>query len=129
MFNSTTPPQVEAGFPSPAADHTEGNLDLTRLVVRRPAATFFMRVVGGSMIDAGIADGDLVAVDRSIEPRDGDIVVAVVDGGFACKRVKRNGAEWALASDGVGPFIPIDPDRGVEIWGVVSWSLREHCHR
>ncbi|MEI6985194.1 MAG: translesion error-prone DNA polymerase V autoproteolytic subunit [Rhodospirillaceae bacterium] len=122
-------PQVEAGFPSPAADHTEGGLDLVRLVVKRPAATFFMRVVGSSMSGAGILDGDLLVVDRSITPKEHDIVVAVVDGGFACKRVERAGKGWVLASDGVGPTIPIDPDCGIDIWGVVSWSFREHCRR
>ena len=125
----TTQPQVTAGFPSPAADHTDGNLDLTRLVVKRPAATFYMRVLGCSMADAGIADGDLVVVDRSIEPRDDDVVVAVVDGGFACKRVRKIPGGWELCSQGDGPTIPIDPDRGVEIWGVVSWTFRQHCAR
>ncbi|MEI8395984.1 MAG: translesion error-prone DNA polymerase V autoproteolytic subunit [Rhodospirillaceae bacterium] len=128
----TMPPsvqQVEAGFPSPAADHTEGNLDLVRLVVRRPAATFFMRVAGSSMTGAGIGDGDLLVVDRSVSPRENDVVVAIVDGGFTCKRVRRNGQFWVLASDGQGPIIPIDPDAGVEIWGVVAWSFREHCRR
>jgi DNA polymerase V len=128
----TTPPpaqQVEAGFPSPAADHTEGNLDLVRLVVRRPAATFYMRVAGTSMVAAGIGDGDLLVVDRSVAPKEGDIVVAIIDGGFACKRIQRVGKAWALASDGDGPTIAIDPEQGVEVWGVVSWSFREHCRR
>lgn len=129
MFGIADQPRVEAGFPSPAADHTENSLDLTRLVVKRPAATFFMRVVGGSMVDAGIMDGDLVAVDRGIDPRDGDIVVAIVDGGFCCKRIQRTPTGWVMASEGAGPVISIDPDRGVEIWGVVSWSFRQHCHR
>ena len=121
--------QVEAGFPSPAADHTEGGLDLVRLVVKRPAATFFMRVVGSSMTGAGIADGDLLVVDRSVKPKEHDVVVAVVDGGLACKRVRRCGTGWLLASDGEGPSIPIDPESGLDIWGVVSWSFREHCRR
>ncbi|MEI7610777.1 MAG: translesion error-prone DNA polymerase V autoproteolytic subunit [Rhodospirillaceae bacterium] len=129
MFNVAAAPRVEAGFPSPAADYTEKAMDLNRLVVKRPAATFFMRVVGGSMAGAGIADGDLVAVDRSIEPREGDVVVAIVDGGFACKRLRRAGSGWALCSDGDGPVIAIDPERGVEIWGVVGWSFKQHCHR
>ena len=77
----TTPSTLEpavCGFPSPAADHTEGALDLVRLVVRKPAATFYMRVVGGSMAGAGIGDDDLLVVDRSLTPRDGDVVVAVL---------------------------------------------------
>ncbi len=128
----TTPPpaqQVEAGFPSPATDHTEDNLDLVRLVVRHPAATFFMRVSGSSMTGAGIGDGDLLVVDRSLTPHEDDIVVAVIDGGFTCKRVQKAGKGWVLASEGDGPNIKIDPDQGVEVWGVVSWSFREHCRR
>ena len=129
-FTTPTPvQQVEAGFPSPAADHTEDNLDLVRLVVRRPAATFFMRVAGTSMVNAGIGDGDLLVVDRSITPREGDVVVAVVDGGFTCKRIRRVGKAWSLASDGDGPEIQVDTDQGADIWGVVSWSFKEHCHR
>ncbi len=122
----TTLEQAACGFPSPAADHTEGALDLVRLVVKKPAATFYMRVMGGSMAGAGIGDGDLLVVDRSLTPRDGDIVVAVIGDGLACKRIAKNPAGWELASDGDGPTIVIDPDQGVEIWGVVTWSFKEH---
>ncbi len=118
--------QAACGFPSPAADHTEGALDLVRLVVRKPAATFYMRVVGASMAGAGIGDGDLLVVDRSLTPRDGDVVVAVVGDGLACKRVAKVADGWELVSEGDGPTIAIDPDQGVEIWGVVTWSFREH---
>ena len=133
MFNSpprsALPPQVEAGFPSPAADHTEGALDLVRLVVRRPAATFYMRVAGTSMLDAGIGDGDLLVVDRSVTPREGDVVVAAVGDGLALKRLAKSGAGWQLASDGEGPTLAVDPDQGVELWGVVAWSFKQHCNR
>ena len=122
----TNLPQATGGFPSPAADHTEGTLDLVRLAVRKPAATFYMRVVGASMAGAGIGDGDLLVVDRSLTPRDGDVVVAVIGDGLACKRAVKAGAGWELASEGDGPTIAIDPDLGVEIWGVVTWSFKEH---
>ena len=120
--------QAACGFPSPAADHTEGSLDLVRLVVRKPAATFYMRVVGGSMTGAGIGDGDLLVVDRSLTPRDRDVVVAVIGDGLVCKRITKALAGWELASEGDGPTIAIDPDQGVEIWGVVTWSFKEHRH-
>ncbi|MFZ4538475.1 LexA family protein [Propionivibrio sp.] len=126
---SALPPQVEAGFPSPAADHTEGVLDLVRLVVKRPAATFFMRVAGSSMVEAGIGDGDLLVVDRSVTAREGDIVVAAVGDGLAVKRISRDGEGWVLASEGQGANIRVDPELGVELWGVVSWSFRQHCVR
>ena len=127
-FHTAPPilPQAAGGFPSPATDHTEGSLDLVRLVVRKPAATFYMRVVGSSMAGAGIGDGDLLVVDRSLTPRDGDVVVAVIGDGLACKRVAKAGDGWELASEGDGPTIAIVPDLGVEIWGVVTWSFKEH---
>ncbi len=118
-------PRVEAGFPSPAADFAEESLDLVRLVVKRPAATFYWRVVGGSMTEAGIADGDLLVVDRSVSPQAGDIVVAVVGDGFSVKRLARKGTGWELQSEGDGPRIAIDPELGVEIWGVATWAFKE----
>ena len=126
---SNLPPQVEAGFPSPAADHTEGGLDLVRLVVRRPSATFYMRVAGSSMTGAGIGEGDLLVVDRSVTPREGDVVVAAIGDGLTLKRLARAGNGWTLTSEGEGPTIPVDPDQGVELWGVVAWSFKQHCHR
>ena len=97
-------------------------------MVRKPAATFYMRVVGSSMAGAGIGDGDLLVVDRSLTPRDGDVVVAVVGDGLVCKRIAKAATGWELASEGEGPAITIDPDLGVEIWGVVTWSFKEHRH-
>ncbi len=76
IFMATVP----AGFPSPAADYEEGKLDLNRHLIRNPAATFFVRVTGDSMVKAGIHSGDLLVVDRSIEPRDKNVVIAVVNG-------------------------------------------------
>lgn len=122
-------PQGFCGFPSPAADHTEDRLSLDALVVKRPAATFFMRVSGGSMVEAGIEDGDLLVVDRSLTAREGDIVVACISDGFAVKRLSKAPDGWALTSQGSGPTIKIDSDIGVEIWGVVSWSFKQHTNR
>ena len=86
---------VSAGFPSPAED-THETFDIVAHIVKHPAATFFMRVAGDSMIGAGIFDGDLLVVDRSIEAKPGDIVVAVVDGEFTIKRFRRNGSTIEL---------------------------------
>jgi DNA polymerase V len=71
---------VVAGFPSPAEQYLEPALDLNELLVKRPAATYFVRVQGDSMTGRGIHDGDLLVVDRSLDPRDGDVVIAAVDG-------------------------------------------------
>ena len=88
----TTPATVQCGFPSPAEDHAQKRLDLNELLINQPDATFFMRVRGPSMRDAGIDDGDYVVIDRSIEAKHGQVVLAVVDGEFTIKRLfKRAG--------------------------------------
>ncbi len=79
---------VVAGFPSPAEQYVEPPLDLNELLVKRPAATYFVRVAGDSMVGAGIQDGDLLVVDRSLRPADGDIIVASVDGEFTVKTLR-----------------------------------------
>ena len=79
---------VVAGFPSPAEQYLEPPLDLNELLVRRPAATYFVRVEGDSMVGAGIRDGDLLVVDRSLRPADGDVIIASVDGDFTVKTLR-----------------------------------------
>lgn len=120
---------VPAGFPSPADDHLEGRLDPTDLLVKRPAATFFCKAEGNSMAP-DIHDGDTLVVDRSVPPQPGDIVVASVDGGLTVKRLERAGENWQLvpANPAYAP-IPIDPDEGATIWGVVTFSISPHCQR
>jgi DNA polymerase V len=82
---------VVAGFPSPAEQYQETPLDLNELLVKRPAATYFVRVEGDSMVGAGIRDGDLLVVDRSLRPADGDIIIACVDGDFTVKTLRVGG--------------------------------------
>ena len=82
---------VVAGFPSPAEQYQETPLDLNELLVKRPAATYFVRVEGDSMVGAGIRDGDLLVVDRSLRPADGDIIIASVDGDFTVKTLRVGG--------------------------------------
>ncbi len=82
---------VVAGFPSPAEQYMEPPLDLNELLVKRPAATYFVRVSGDSMTGAGINDGDILVVDRSLRPADGDIIIACVDGDFTVKRLRERG--------------------------------------
>ena len=81
---------VVAGFPSPAEQYLEPPLDLNELLVKRPAATYFVRVEGDSMSGAGISDGDLLVVDRSLRPADGDVIIASVDGDFTVKTYRRD---------------------------------------
>ena len=113
--------RVPAGFPSPAEDYVEGSLDLNEHLIEHREATFFVRVKGQSMTGAGIADGDLLVVDRSLEAGDGDIVVAVVDGELTVKRLSRRSGRVRLLAEHPG-FAPIEFRDGQEltVWGVVT---------
>ncbi|MBO5642861.1 MAG: translesion error-prone DNA polymerase V autoproteolytic subunit [Kiritimatiellae bacterium] len=88
MAKSQIHGSVVAGFPSPAEQYLEPPLDLNNLLVKRPAATYFVRVQGDSMIGKGINNGDILVVDRSLDPRDGDIIIASVDGEFTVKTLR-----------------------------------------
>jgi len=121
---------VPAGFPSPADDHLEGSLDLHKLMVKRPAATFFCRASGESMVGAGIRDGDLLVVDRSIQPHDGDVVVATLDGGLTVKTLRKVEGGWQLASANPDfPNFPVCGEEGVQIWGVVTHAVSSFSRR
>lgn len=117
---------ISAGFPSPAEDFLEPSLDLNRMLVRNPASTFFARVSGESMRDAGIHDGDLLVVDKSIEPYDGCVAVCFLDGEFTLKRVKCDGQRVVLlpANERYRP-IEIGPEEDFAVWGVVTYSIQK----
>ena len=89
---------VVAGFPSPAEQYLEPPLDLNELLVKRPAATYFVRVQGDSMVGAGISDGDLLVVDRSLRPADGDVIIASVDGDFTVKTLRLGNGERGMGN-------------------------------
>jgi DNA polymerase V len=112
---------VSAGFPSPAEDDMSDKLDLNELLIKRPAATFFLRVCGSSMIKAGIHHNDILIVDRSLEPADGKIVIASVNGELTVKRLCIEGKKIQLRAEN-DAFKPIDISDGMElhIWGVVT---------
>lgn len=115
---------VPAGFPSPADDYIEDRLDLNQLLVQNKPATFFLRVKGDSMINAGIHDGDIIVVDRSIEPADRAVVVAVIDGELTIKRlVKRNGVAELHAENPKYAPIRFKEGQVLTIWGVVTSSV------
>lgn len=117
---------VRAGFPSPAADDHEQQLDLNAHLIQHPAATFFVRVDGDSMIGAGIHRGDLLVVDRALEATNGKIVVAVVNGEFTVKRLKKMGELCVLEADNPRyPSLPIDPSWDFQIWGVVTYVIHK----
>ncbi|MFH1007227.1 MAG: translesion error-prone DNA polymerase V autoproteolytic subunit [Candidatus Latescibacterota bacterium] len=112
---------VTAGFPSPAEHAIEGKLDLNKHLIQHPAATFFVRVTGESMIDAGIHPGDIAIVDRSLEPVDRKVVIAVLDGELTIKRLRIKDGEWTLLPENKH-FEPvrITDEMAFEIWGVVT---------
>jgi len=113
--------KIPAGFPSPADDHLEATIDLNRQFVRHPAATFFVRVKGFSMIKAGIHDGDMLIVDRSLEAQSGSIVIAVVNGDLTLKRLLIDGnGVWLMPEN--PEFQPLQITDGMElqVWGVVA---------
>lgn len=118
---------VQAGFPSPAQDYIAESFDLNREIVRHPAATFYARVHGDSMCDEGICDGDLIVVDRSLEPRDGDLTVCCIDGEFTLKRIQfRPGAVWLIPSNEQFDPILVTPDKQFEVWGVVTHTIKNN---
>ena len=121
--------RVAAGFPSPATDYMQDGLDLNEYLVQHKAASFLFEVKGDSMKNAGIMDGDKVVVDRSIEPRHGKIVIAVVEGEFTIKRLYRRAGRIELRPDNPAyPVISIAPDVQLEVWGVVVGALRRYIN-
>lgn len=118
--------RVRAGFPSPADDYVEGTLDLNELLIKNIPSTFFLEVQGLSMINAGIFEGDTLIVDRSIEPKHGDIVVAVIDGEHTVKRLYKRGGKIELRAE-IENFPPVQIKDGQElqIFGVVTSSIHQ----
>jgi DNA polymerase V len=118
---------VQAGFPSPAEDYVEGQLDLNEHLIHRPAATFFVHVTGESMTDIGIYPGDLLIVDRAEPVVHGKVVVAVLDGGLTVKLFERRGRSIILkaANPDFSPIV-LDEQQDVEliIWGVATSAVR-----
>lgn len=112
---------VSAGFPSPATDYMDKKLDLNELCIQNPSATFFIRVQGDSMQEAGIFEGDILIVDRSLRAKNRDIVVAVVEGDFVVKRYCPQGKKLFLIAENLN-YLPIIIEEGTnfEIWGVVK---------
>lgn len=119
---------VVAGFPSPAAQYTEEPLDLNALLVKRPAATFFVRASGNSMINAGIFDGDILVVDRSLIPADGAIVIACIDNEMTVKylRLEHNGNAWLMPANPEFPPIFCRSAQEMRIFGVVTAAIHKY---
>lgn len=117
--------RVAAGFPSPAEDYTTMHLDLNRELIKNPASTFYARVSGVSMIDEGINDGDLLVIDKSIEPYDGCLAVCYVDGDFTLKRFERH-SDYGLLVPANKEYKPIKitSENDFIIWGIVTYVIK-----
>ena len=117
---------VEAGFPSPAEDYVEQELNLHDYAVRHKAATFFVRAHGSSMVNAGIFDGDLLVVDRLETAEDGRVVIAALDGELTVKRlVRKDGKTWLAPENPNYPRFEITDHEYVHVWGVVTYVLHK----
>jgi len=120
---SDTP--VNAGFPSPAENHLENTMDLNKALVKNPSSTFYARVKGESMINDGVEDGDLLVIDRSVEPYENCLAVCFLDGEFTLKRVRLEGDELLLvpANEKFKP-IRVKKDNDFYVWGVVRYLIK-----
>ena len=121
-------PGIRAGFPSPAEDYLRESLDFNRDLIRHPEATFYGQIEGDSMEDAGINNGDIAVIDRSVEPQHGDVVVGYVNGEFTIKFLdlthrEEGYIELRPANKNYQP-IRIDENTKFEVWGVVVWTIK-----
>lgn len=115
-----------AGFPSPAQDYVESGIDLNRELVKNPAATFFGRVSGDSMTGAGIEDGDLIVIDKSLEASEGDIAVCFLDGEFTLKRIHiEKDVLWLMPENPKYKKIRVTADQHFMVWGIVTYSIKD----
>ena len=116
---------ISAGFPSPADDFLDASIDLNKILVTNKDATFYGRVKGDSMIDAGLSDGDLLIIDKSLEPKDGKIAVCFIDGEFTVKRIKiTNKCIYLVAENKNYKPIKVTDDNDFLIWGIVTTVIK-----
>jgi DNA polymerase V len=121
--------KISAGFPSPADDYIDGKIDLNEHLVAHPAATFFVRVEGDSMKDAGIFSGDILVVDRSLEARQNSVIVAILNGEFTVKHfcLTEHGVTLVPANTAYSP-VKISDEMDFEVWGVVTNVIHSFSH-
>lgn len=118
---------VAAGFPSPAQDYIDLKIDLNKELVQHPSSTFYAKVKGSSMIDAGVSNGDILVIDKSLEPRDGDMAVCFIDGEFTLKfiRIEPDAVYLVPANPEFQP-IKVTEENNFCIWGIVTYSIKSH---
>ncbi|MBA4275429.1 translesion error-prone DNA polymerase V autoproteolytic subunit [Flavobacterium sp.] len=117
---------VSAGFPSPAADFMETGIDLNKELSENPLATFYIRVNGNSMIDAGINDKDVLVVDRSLEPQNNKIAICFIDGEFTVKRIQvEKDCLYLMPENPNYPAIKVTEENQLIIWGIVTYVIKK----
>ena len=119
---------IKAGFPSPAQDYLSGTIDLNRELIRHRETTFLARVSGNSLQDAGICDGDIIVIDKSLEAKNGDFVVAFVDGEFTLKEFRFDEAEncaWLIPHNKDYEPIKVTEDNEFLVWGVLTYTIKQ----
>ena len=118
---------IKAGFPSPAQDYLEQAIDLNKELIKHPASTFYGRVVGDSMRDEGIEEGDILVIDKSLELLDDDLAVCFIDGEFTVKRVRLEpDAAWLVPSNTNYPPIKVTKDNEFMVWGIVTYTIKKN---
>ena len=118
---------ISAGFPSPADDFIELTIDLNKHLIKHKDSTFFAKVKGHSMKDAGIFDGDLLVIDKSLAPQDGKIAICQIDGEFTVKRIKiEENIVWLVAENDEYKPIRVTEENELMIWGIVVYSIKAH---
>ncbi|MDP2176170.1 MAG: translesion error-prone DNA polymerase V autoproteolytic subunit [Bacteroidota bacterium] len=117
---------VSAGFPSPAEEYTELSLDLNQSLIKNPSSTFYARVKGHSMIDAGIKEGDILIIDKSLEPGNGKKAVCYIDGEFTLKTIKKEKNKlWLMPANETYQPIEIKEENDFTIWGIVTYVIHK----
>ena len=117
---------VRAGFPSPAQDYMSGTIDLNRDIIRHSESTFYARAKGDSMIDAGVNDGDILVIDKSLTPGNGDMAVCCVGGEFTLKFIEKHPDHLMLIpANPTFPPIRVEPDEDFVVWGVVTYVIHK----
>ena len=118
---------IAAGFPSPAQDYIDLKIDLNTELINNPSSTFYARVKGTSMQDAGIMDGDILVIDKSLEPKDGDMAVCFIDGEFTLKYIKlETDAVYLVPANPKFEPIKVTEENDFCIWGIVTYSIKNH---
>lgn len=122
---------IRAGFPSPAQDYITESIDLNRELIRHPASTFYAKVVGDSMAGEGITEGDIIVIDKSIEPEHGDLAVCCLDGEFTLKRLRfmPGGRLWLMPSNRRYKPIEVTRENDFRVWGIVLYTIKANRRR